>query len=96
MRLKTIVALTDFSAQAEHSLERAALMARAHEAQLRILYGAEVPHPKFDDPFARLEQRGRQIARRYGIPVKTLLARNNLDAKAVLKPGMVLRFDEPR
>ena len=36
------------------------------------------------------------IARRYGIPVKTLLARNNLDAKAVLKPGMVLRFDEPR
>ena len=31
MRLKTIVALTDFSAQAEHSLERAALMARAHE-----------------------------------------------------------------
>ena len=67
MRLKTIVALTDFSAQAEHSLERAALMARAHEAQLRILYGAEVPHPKFDDPFARLEQRGRQIARRYGI-----------------------------
>lgn len=36
------------------------------------------------------------IARRYGIPVKTLLSRNNLDAKAVLKPGMVLRFEESR
>jgi len=34
------------------------------------------------------------IARRYGIPVKTLLSRNNLDAKAVLRPGMVLRFEE--
>ncbi len=36
------------------------------------------------------------IARRYGIPVKTLLSRNNLDANAVLKPGMVLRFEESR
>ncbi len=36
------------------------------------------------------------IARRYGIPVKTLLSRNNLDANAILKPGMVLRFEETR
>lgn len=36
------------------------------------------------------------IARRYGIPVKTLLSRNNLDANAVLKPGMVLRYEEGR
>lgn len=36
------------------------------------------------------------IARRYGIPVKTLLSRNNLDANAVLKPGMVLRYEESR
>lgn len=36
------------------------------------------------------------IARRYGIPVKTLLSRNNLDANAILKPGMVLRFEESR
>jgi len=34
------------------------------------------------------------IARRYGIPLKALLSRNNLDAKAALKPGMVLRFEE--
>lgn len=36
------------------------------------------------------------IARRYGVPVKALLARNNLDAKATLKPGMVLNFEETR
>ncbi len=36
------------------------------------------------------------IARRYGISVKTLLSSNNLDASAVLKPGMVLRYDEVR
>ena len=36
------------------------------------------------------------IARRYGISVKTLLSSNNLDASAVLKPGMVLRYEEVR
>lgn len=36
------------------------------------------------------------IARRYGISVKALLTSNNLDASAVLKPGMVLRYDEVR
>ncbi|HEY0335216.1 MAG TPA: transglycosylase SLT domain-containing protein [Stenotrophomonas sp.] len=33
------------------------------------------------------------IARRYGIPVKTLLTRNGLNSGSVLKPGMVLAFD---
>jgi membrane-bound lytic murein transglycosylase D len=33
------------------------------------------------------------IAKRYGIPVKTLLSRNGLKTSAVLKPGMVLAFD---
>jgi len=36
------------------------------------------------------------IARRYGISVKTLLSFNNLDASAVLRPGMVLRYEEAR
>ena len=36
------------------------------------------------------------IARRYGISVKTQLSSNNLDASAVLKPGMVLRYEEVR
>lgn len=33
------------------------------------------------------------IARRYGVPVRELLARNGLDARAMLRPGMVLRID---
>ncbi len=33
------------------------------------------------------------IAKRYGIPVTTLLSRNGLKAGSVLKPGMVLAFD---
>lgn len=33
------------------------------------------------------------IAKRYGIPVKTLLSRNGLKNGSVLKPGMVLAFD---
>lgn len=36
------------------------------------------------------------IARRYGISVKTLLSFNDLDASAVLRPGMVLRYEEAR
>ncbi|KAB7766286.1 lytic transglycosylase domain-containing protein [Xanthomonas maliensis] len=34
------------------------------------------------------------IARRYGVTVAALLASNGLDKRAVLKPGMVLSFDE--
>ncbi|MEQ7776069.1 lytic transglycosylase domain-containing protein [Xanthomonas hortorum] len=34
------------------------------------------------------------IARRYGVTVATLLASNGLDKRAVLKPGMVLSFDD--
>ena len=34
------------------------------------------------------------IAKRYGITVTTLLASNGLDKRAVLKPGMVLSFED--
>jgi membrane-bound lytic murein transglycosylase D len=34
------------------------------------------------------------IARRYGITVKSLLSRNGLDRSSVLRPGMVLAFDD--
>ena len=83
MRLKTIVALTDFSAQAEQCLDRAALLARVHQAELRILYGAEVPSPKFSDPYARLEQRGRQLARRHGITAVAVSGSGDLLADAL-------------
>lgn len=34
-----------------------------------------------------------KIARRYGIPIADLLVRNGLDARGVLRPGMVLKID---
>jgi membrane-bound lytic murein transglycosylase D len=34
-----------------------------------------------------------RIARRYGISVAQLLARNSLDARSVLRPGTVLALD---
>ncbi len=36
------------------------------------------------------------IARRYGISAKTLLSFNNLEASAILRPGMVLRYEDGR
>ncbi|WP_139115905.1 LysM peptidoglycan-binding domain-containing protein, partial [Xanthomonas translucens] len=34
------------------------------------------------------------IAKRYGITVQTLLAKNGLSARSVLRPGMVLSYEE--
>jgi nucleotide-binding universal stress UspA family protein len=72
MTLKSILALTDFSTSAEHALDRAALMAVRHRAMLRIMYADEVPRLRFTDPFARLQQRARQLARRHGIAAEAL------------------------
>lgn len=72
MHLQTVLALTDFSAAAEHALDRAAMVAVHHGARLHILYATELPDPKFSDPHARLEQRARQLARRHGISVTTV------------------------
>lgn len=72
MNIQSIFAITDFSTQAEQGLERAAQLAHAHEAKLNVMYATEVPNPKFSDPFARLEQRARQLVRRHGISVKAV------------------------
>lgn len=72
MSIKSILALTDFSTAAEHALERAALIAARHQAKLRLIYGAEVANLGFSDPFARLQQRGRQLARRHAITVEAV------------------------
>lgn len=85
MRLQTIVALTDFSTAAEHALDRAALLAAEHKARLRILFGAEMPDPKFADPQARLEQRARQLARRHDLPVSALPYHGGDVADSVLR-----------
>lgn len=69
MHLQTLTAFTDFSATAEHALDRAALVAAHHGAHLRIQYCADALDHRFDDPHARLEQRARQLARRHETPV---------------------------
>ena len=69
MRIQTIAALTDFSAQAEQALDRAALLAAEHRAVLWLAYAADEQNPQFVSPHARLEQRARQLARRHEIDV---------------------------
>ncbi len=85
MRIQSIVALTDFSTAGELALDRAALLAAAHQARLHILFGAETPHPRFTDPQARLEQRARQLARRHGLPVQALEHRGGSVAGEALR-----------
>ena len=72
MRIQNILALTDFSIQAENGLDRAAALAATHGARLRILYACETPPLQLSDPLARLEQRARQLARRHGVVVSTI------------------------
>jgi nucleotide-binding universal stress UspA family protein len=72
MPIHLILALTDFSTPAEDALERAALMAARHQARLRVMYADEAPSLKFSDPFARLQQRARQLARRHGIAAEAV------------------------
>ena len=67
MTFDSILALTDFTTQSEHALDRAALLAGQHNAPLRLMHFAEEPHRFFTDPIARLSQRARQLTRRHGI-----------------------------
>lgn len=50
MNIQSIFAITDFSTRAEQGLERAALLAHAHQATLSVMYATETPNPKFSDP----------------------------------------------
>lgn len=75
MSIHSILALTDFSTMGEHALERAALLAAAHQATLRVMYFDDTPHPGIVDPDARLAQRARQLARRHQITVQSITRR---------------------
>lgn len=75
MSIQSILALTDFSTMGEHALERAALLATAQRATLRVMYFDDTPHPGIVDPDARLAQRARQLARRHQITVHTITRR---------------------
>lgn len=85
MRLHTIVAVTDFSPAAEQALERSALLACAHGAQLHILFATDAPVARFDDPQARLVQRARHLSRRHGLAVQTLPRVAGTAAEGVLR-----------
>ena len=72
MHLYSILAITDFSTQAEQALDRAACVAAAHQATLRLVYFTEFATHGFLNPGGRLAQRARQLARRHGITVEAV------------------------
>ena len=69
MNFTSILAVSDFTAQSAHVLERAALLARQHQMALRLVHLAEGPCAFLADPIARMGLRARQLARRHDIPV---------------------------
>ncbi len=79
MHFDSILAVSDFTAHAEHALERAAMLARQHQVTLRLIHLAEYPNTFLSDPIARLGQRARQLGRRHEIPVHALEASASLD-----------------
>jgi membrane-bound lytic murein transglycosylase D len=54
--------------------------------------GAGAPPPRRSHTVARGDSAWK-IARRYGVPIADLLTRNGLDARGILRPGMVLAID---
>lgn len=79
MSMLSILAVSDLTTASEHALERAALLARQHQATLRLAHFAEDRPNFFSDPVARLAQRSRQLARRHGIEVHALAASTSFD-----------------
>lgn len=72
MHFDSILAVSDFTVPSEHALERAALLARQHQATLRLVYFNEGQPAFLADPIARLGQRARQLARRHSIAVHAI------------------------
>ena len=73
MHLRTLVVWTDFSPAGDTALARAAQLAAAHQAHLRVLASLPAHDARFADPQARLEQRARQLARRHQICTSAVL-----------------------
>ncbi len=98
MHLHSILAITDFSTQAEHGLERAARVAAAHQAKLRIVYFTESATHGFLNPGGRLAQRARQLARRHDITVNAVTRPCNSLGDIVREAGSadLLVVDERR
>lgn len=70
MKIGTIFALSDFSVQGNHALERAGQLAAAHGALLNIMYVDMGGTQDFADATARLGYHARQLAQQFGVTVK--------------------------
>lgn len=69
MRIRSVLVLTDFSADAAPVVTRAATIASRHQARLRLAYLEDSDETHLAERLARLALYGRQIARRHAIPV---------------------------
>jgi len=78
MSPRFILAVTDFSKQGAHALDRAALLGAEHGAMLTLAYLGQPAEAPPADAANRLEQHARQLARLHGIQVRAAgrLARN--------------------
>lgn len=69
MKIRSILALTDLSVDADRAVRRAARLAAEHGAELRLVYlSGTTPEPDAD-PLPRLHRRARRLARRHGLAV---------------------------
>ncbi|NIK06619.1 membrane-bound lytic murein transglycosylase D [Xanthomonas arboricola] len=84
----TVVASAETDSLADHSADAPTVVAAAATKASRPQ--ARTTHT------VRNGESAWAIARRYGVTVTTLLTSNGLDKRAVLKPGMVLSFDDAR
>jgi len=65
-----ILAVTDFSAQGDNALSRAALLAAEHGATLKLIYLAYRGEPPPPDAGCRLAHHAMQLGERHDIPVR--------------------------
>lgn len=82
MIIQTLLAITDLSAQGNLALERAALLAREHDARLEILYAPAPGNPPCADNGCRLAHQALQLGQRHGLSVHTATARTQADLVA--------------
>ena len=73
MKIRTILALTDFSVQGNHALERAGQLAAEHAACLHILYVDFGGKPDCADAATRLDHHARQLSRQLGLTVTAVV-----------------------
>lgn len=72
MHLTSILVVTDFSIGGNHTIERAAQLAIAHSATLRLLYAPSTASPMCDNPARRLARVARALSRRPGLVVRAI------------------------